>query len=216
MNKVCEKYSRQYGIYNLNISIDFYQEILDIEQGKLLHNFYNWGPSYGIEFDLILYKIPQMNSGQRHANIFHFTTGYDWGEMGQQIPAAWIRLRKNLPKYAELLISSGVNDEASYDCSVYIETNTRYHIRIKQYEDKGGYYYEIEVNGLLKHLRPNSQAKKFPKVKMYTSSPWYPSFSSEYGLLENFVASQDTIGTVPTPSEGEKNYDYIGQIFICK
>lgn len=188
------------------ILIGLYQDIFDNEKGKLLHTFHNWGPSYGVEFDLILYKIPQSSpNGQRHANIFQFTTGFDNGKMGQKIPAAFLRLRDNLPNYAELKIYTGINDEPNYDCLFYIEPNRRYHIHIKQYKDLGCHYYEIEIDGLLKHLQQNSQAEKLDNVKMYTSSPWYPSFSSEYGILENFVASQDTIGSVPTPTKGEKN-----------
>ena len=188
------------------ILIGLYQDIFDNEKGKLLHTFHNWGPSYGVEFDLILYKIPQSSpNGQRHANIFQFTTGFDNGKMGQKIPAAFLRLRDNLPNYAELKIYTGINDEPNYDCLFYIEPNRRYHIHIKQYKDSGCHYYEIEIDGLLKHLQQNSQAEKLDNVKMYTSSPWYPSFSSEYGILENFVASQDTIGSVPTPTKGEKN-----------
>ena len=57
---------------------------------------------------------------------------------------------------------------------------------IEQYQENGIYLYEIEIDGETVHSIQNDDAKSFSNVKFYASNPWYPSFTSNIGLMENF------------------------------
>ena len=67
----------------------------------------------------------------------------------------------------------------------------KYHAIIRQQYSNinGSYMYEIEIDGQIVLSEKNNQPKEFSNVLIYTSNPWRPSFTSEYGKLENFKAT---------------------------
>ena len=50
------------------------------------------------------------------------------------------------------------------------------------------------VDGNTIYSGENTDPKDFENVKVYVSDPWYASFTSEYGLLENFKYYQPVEG----------------------
>ena len=73
--------------------------------------------------------------------------------------------------------------EDESDSPFYFEFGQKYHIVIQQFPVEDNV--KVEIDGQTVHSKENSQAKSFPGMKLYIADPWYPAFTSNYGLLEN-------------------------------
>ena len=146
--------------------------------------YYTWNKIYRVSFSIKVNKMPNA-----HANVIHFTTGSDSilhypFFIGSQIPGVWIN------KSGFFHICSTVSGNRNYCKNFDYSLEKQYDITIQQYNHNGKYMYEIIINGLTKVCVENTQPRIFSHVKEYTSNPWYPSFTSEFGNIFNLEIEQ--------------------------
>ena len=77
-----------------------------------------------------------------------------------------------------------VNDNNHNHNKFKIELGTLYHVVIHQIKDDDNkYWFEIIIDGESKWKLENFIPKTFSTINFYTSSPWYDSFTYEYGYV---------------------------------
>ena len=136
-----------------------------------------------MEADITVNKIPS-GRGYGWTNIFHFSNN---GE-GDRFPAVYIH------KSGYFWISSM---PANLNKQVNFVIGQKYHLKIQQFQSEGKTIFEVQINGKTEYSGEHggTQIKEFDNVKVYVSGPWNPwSFTSEYGLLENFKYCQPVEG----------------------
>ena len=144
--------------------------------------FQNWGRFFTIEFDIMVTKKTYGLYGW--TNVFHFTANGNYENYGDRIPALYI----NSNGYFQ--ICSAINGNLNYWKNFDFELGKQYQITIKQFIDKGIYWYEIIIDGESRFKIENTQPQSFSSVKLYTSDPWYNSFSSDLGSICNIRIQQ--------------------------
>ena len=135
-----------------------------------------WSDEFKVEFDAIVTEVPP---GSARKNLFHLTTGEDFGE-GGRLPAVFVRQNQNF------LICYHVNDDTNYCIKNYeYELNKEYHFEISQQKNsEGEYWYSIKVNEETFIDVKNETPLKFEDVKLYLSDPWSETFAP-FGKLSN-------------------------------
>ena len=148
----------------------------------------NWGKEYKIEFGIKVLKLPS----EEWTNVFHFTA-YDNNieKYGDRIPAVFIL------NNGQAYVCSAINDDKNF-CKVYtFELGKKYQATIQQFKKDGKYWYEIIIDGKSEFKIENGNPKSFANVKFYRSDPWYPPFSSDLGMIDDFkitVPATDVLG----------------------
>ena len=137
--------------------------------------FQNWGDLFKLEFSIKVTKRPTTT----WANVFHFTAHGNHLRYGDRIPALWIN------KGGFFYICSAVSGNNNYCKNVNFVLGKEYQVTIQQLKVSGKYWYEIIMDSVSILKIENSQAQRFSNVKMYTSDPWHPSFTSDLGSITN-------------------------------
>ena len=150
----------------------------DIQPNEEIQSFQNWGRLFTIDFDITVTKPTYGLWGW--TNAFHFTANGNMENYGDRIPALYI----NSDGYFS--ICSAINGNLNYWENFDFELGKQYQITIKQFIDKGIYWYEIIIDGESRFKIENTQPQSFSSVKLYASDPWYNSFSSDFGSICNF------------------------------
>ena len=135
---------------------------------------------YTVEFDIII-----TNAGSGWTNVFHFTANGNGPDYGDRIPALWI----NSDGY--FYISSAINGHNDSAQNNDFELGKRYQITIQQFIASGTYWYQIIIDGESMLMIENTQPQSFSSVRLYTSDPWYPSFTSDLGSICNVKIHQE-------------------------
>ena len=152
--------------------------VVEIAKGRHLETFSKWGPSYKVEFHITVGKFTPENSYNGwNTNIFHFS---DSQSLNNNLPNVFLTKKHIQFRNSGFTI---------YDLTPTLDQ--KYHAIIRQQYSNinGSYMYEIEIDGQIVLSEKNNQPKEFSNVLIYTSNPWRPSFTSEYGKLENFKAT---------------------------
>ena len=66
-----------------------------------------------------------------------------------------------------------------------------YHVIIQQLKVGSKYWYRITINSRLKTYIENHNPQSFSNVYLYTSEPFWDSFTNEFGKVCNFKVLQD-------------------------
>ena len=157
-------------------NLAFWPEV-KIAKGRHLDTFRKWGPSYRVEFDITASKFtPEDSYNGWNTNIFHFS---DSTTLNQKLPVVYLT-RKN--------IQFRNNGFTIYDLK-NLTLDQQYHVVIRQQYSNKKAMYEIEIDGQIVLSEENKEPKELSNVMIYASNPWRPSFTSQYGKLENFKAT---------------------------
>ena len=175
---------KNHEIWTFYFFVDSYPHLLtdgcrDIAKGKKFKEFQNWGLLYTVEFEITV-----TNAGSGWTNVFHFTANDNNYAYGDRIPALFI----NSDGYFH--ICSAVNGNKNFCQNFDFEIGKQYQIIIKQSIVGGKYWYEILIDGESKFQIENTQPQSFSSVKLYTSDPWYNSFTSDFGSICNVKIQQ--------------------------
>ena len=150
-----------------------------IKKNNVANVFQNWGDLFKIEFSIKVTKLPTTT----WTNVFHFTAhGNDVTRYGDRIPALYIN------KGGFFHVCSAVSGNKNYCKNVNFVLGKEYQMTIQQLKVLGKFWYEIIMDSASILKIENSQAQRFSNVKMYTSDPWYPSFTSDLGSITNIRA----------------------------
>ena len=145
-------------------------ECLDITKGRMAMELQHWGQIFSIEFFIFVSQWPK-----NWMNVVHFA-GTD--KSGPRIPGVWIYKNKHL------YVWSMVNDNNKNHNKFKLELETWYHVVIQQIKDVDNrYWFEIIIDGESKWKLENLIPKTFSTINFYTSSPWYDSFTYEFGWV---------------------------------
>ena len=156
----------------------------DISQGKVFQEFQNWGSLYTVEFEITVTTTgPGNHNGW--TNVFHFTANDNYGDYGDRIPALWI----NIDGYFHICSTVSGNHNRCYQKNDY-ELGKQYQITIKQFIANGTYWYQIIIDGESMLMIENTQPQSFSSVRLYTSDPWYTSFTFDFGSICNVKIQQ--------------------------
>ena len=160
----------------------------NIKKNQLVTEFKNWGKEYKIEFAI---KVDKFTTDER-TNVFHFTANdNNIGKYGDRIPAVFIH------RNGYFLVCSAFNDHNNFCKDYKFELGKKYHAIIQQFKKDGKYWYEIIIDGKSEFKIENGNPKSFANVKFYRSDPWYPPFSSDLGMIDDFkitVPATDVLG----------------------
>ena len=153
----------------------------------------SWGPSFKVSFSIKFNKFPRLKPP---TNIIHFTNGGNCCNYGERIPAVycksfrtwqWFRRRR----YIKLLFISAVNEDGNFRKGYFpkgrngFALGKQYDITIQQSQIGGRYMYQVFISGKRVINVVNRSPKPFNDVKLYTSDPWYPAFTSDLGTISN-------------------------------
>ena len=147
----------------------------------MVKTFKSWGPSFKVEFDIKVTKLPRR--GWRNVFLFTAVDHLD-GRSGARVPGFWIN------RNGKFYIGSDVNGNWNHRKHFRFVVGKKYHITIQQLKVSGNYYYEIIIDGVSKYKILNRRAKRFYNVKLYASDPWYPSFTSHFGWISAIKTQQ--------------------------
>ena len=156
----------------------------DIVKGKEIQEFQNWGRLFTIEFEITV----TTNISYGWTNVFHVTADGNYVNYGDRIPALYMDIVNNQGFFH---ICSGINGNPNYWQNYDFEFGKKYQITIKQFIESRTYWYEIIIDGESKLKIENTQPQTFSSVKLYTSDPWYNSFSSDMGSICNVKIQQN-------------------------
>ena len=156
-----------------------------MKQNNFIKEFQNWGMEFNIEFSL---KVTQLQTAE-WTNVFHFTADGDNEKYGDRIPALYIH------KNGHFRICSAINDKKCFRTEIHFVIGKVHQISIKQWRNPmQKYSFEIIMDGEQKQKIENTKPQSFPKVKLYASDPWTPSFGPALGVICNVkIAGQDSI-----------------------
>ena len=163
--------------------------LLDVEKGKLMKSFFDWGKYFHIILDVKVKMEPT-----KKMNIFHFATNDD---QDFKYPALWVTPDQ------KFLFEYDVNDY-SYNYQYSFDLYKRYKLAIRKYEEHGEYKLQIAVNGDLVYDSGVIEADEVTSVKYYLSHPWGDAFTKEYGKVENVMIISDEGCEYQDPKEGFK------------
>ena len=160
---------------------------MEFQKGKLKEKFQNWGDIYAIKFDIVVNKLPGTIT-----NVFCFTAfpnGDDIKIHGNRIPALFVK------PDGRFHFRTSLNDDANF--GFHNETNIDfvigeiYHVVIKHLKVGSKYRYKIIINDEVKKDIENHNPRSFSNVHLYTSEPFWDSFTNEFGKVCNFKVLQD-------------------------
>ena len=153
----------------------------------MLETLPKWGRLYTVEADITVNKLPSASAVW--ANIFHFTINKNIGTNGDRIPLVLV----NKDKY--FYISTDLNGKVDKGTLKFnYDIGKKYHLKIEQFQKDGKIMYQVMINGKTEYSAENTDPKDFENVKVFASDPWFTSFTSEYGILENFKYSRPVEG----------------------
>ena len=82
-------------------------------------------------------------------------------------------------------MSSAVSGNPNHYQNIGYQVNQWIHFEIKQEKNSNGVViYSIKCDGVTVHEVVNTEPKRFGKVVLYLSDPWYKTFAS-FGQLKN-------------------------------
>ena len=152
-----------------------------------------WYPSFKVSFTIKFNKFPSL--APPVTNIITFTTGEKCCHYGTRIPAVYCSRFEDDDdgkSYIRFLFISALNGNGNRFIPYTpkgqdaIALGKQYDITIQQSHMRGRYYrYEVFVSGKRIINEVNGSAKRFNNVKLYTSDPWYPAFTSDLGTISN-------------------------------
>ena len=144
--------------------------------------YQNWGNVFLIEFDIVITKLP-INDWM---NIFHFTgTTKDCCSIGDRIPALFIN------RAGFFHFCTAMNNNGNYCKNINFELGKTYHVIIQQSKSGNKFWYEILINDESKMKIEKPNPKTFSTVHLYTSDPWFDSFTSNFGNVCNLKIQQE-------------------------
>merc|ERR1719209_830332 len=149
------------GIYRAN------NNEIKLEKNKKLDELPFIGKEFSISFELFLDSYPAAEVP--FANILHITLGADNTNMGDRIPALWIKPDKEIHEGAA--ISGNKNSVGNHA----IESGKWNKIEINQKLVDGKYMYEVLLNGESKRSVENTTPEKYENVKVFAGDDWYPA-----------------------------------------
>merc|ERR1719209_1380019 len=149
------------GIYRAN------NNEIKLEKNKKLDELPYIGKEFSISLELFLDSYP--GAEVPFANILHITLGADNTNMGDRIPALWIKPDKEIHEGAA--ISGKVNSVGNHA----IESGKWNKIEINQKLVDGKYMYEVLLNGESKRSVENTTPEKYENVKVFAGDDWYPA-----------------------------------------
>ena len=138
----------------------------------------NWGDVFKVEFAIKLTKWPTHG----WTNVFHFTPNGNH----HRIPALWIVNDGYFYIYSAI---DGKHYSHSYTRFKYV-IGKQYQVTIQQLKHFGKYWYEIIIDDVTILKIENRNPKKYPKVKLYASDPWYNPFTSDLGSISQIKTLQ--------------------------
>ena len=99
-------------------------DCLNIGKDRVIQEFYNWGLSFKIEFDITVNKL-----GSGYSNVLHFTANGNNDDLGDRIPGIWMHSDSFF--YIEndfcTIFENGCGTQKTF------ALNTKYNITIQQY-----------------------------------------------------------------------------------
>ena len=84
-----------------------------------------------------------------------------------------------------IVVCSAVSEDRNFRRSFHAMLNKEYDITIQQSQIGGRYMYQVFISGKRVINVVNRSPKPFNDVKLYTSDPWYPAFTSDLGTISN-------------------------------
>ena len=141
----------------------------------------------------------------KHTNVLHFTTGGNNDEYGSRIPAVYVdriigdklRIRICTALRTKRNIYEKILNYKNFCRRFIAEMHKKYDITIKQWfdKDKDKYWNQLIIPGKSSRRFPSYRTwneefghhewTTFKDVKLFTSDPWGPSFTSDLGELSN-------------------------------
>ena len=162
------------NIYFLHLAIEIVGPV-EIKKDQILEKFSDkwscWGLFFKVEVEITVNSLV----GNGYWNVFHFTWNGDDGVNGYRQPALFVT-KENF--YLSIAAVNG----ATFD----YELGQKYHIVFQQYQLEDKVMAEVKIDGEIIVSEENKLAKSFPGTRLYISDPWWPSFTSNYGSIENF------------------------------
>jgi len=134
-------------------------------------------PSVPAEY-VVTFSVKPTSFISGWANVLHFTTGGNIGELGYRIPGVWFWLDK-------LHICGSVKGNNNYCLnSEPVEKNKWTEIKITNTKEGSNYLYAVYVNGKQLGQSDNPSSQVYRNVKVYFSDPWYNSFKGSIRNLK--------------------------------
>ena len=156
-------------------------ESLPISKSKTMLKLKDWSPVFNISLDLTVIKFDTFHK----RNIFHFTDLENNGIDVDRLPAMWL----NEDKEIEICHSTS---EDRYFCKNYqVDLNKKYHIDIHQIDETLKIYIFDDPHFKMIANVTNTYSNLLKNVVVFTSNPWDLPFSSEYGMVSNFIISSE-------------------------
>jgi len=117
-------------------------------------------------------------------NIFHFTIGADYSQVGDRIATLFIDNGERL--LLSIDANNFQNDAGNLQSVGSLVPGTKFHLRIEQAQGSdSSYYINTYINHQKKHQTLNSVVTSFSNVKVYASNPWYQE-SEDVFVLQGF------------------------------
>merc|ERR1711970_1234094 len=140
---------------------------IKLEKNKKLDELPFIGKEFSISFELFLDNFPAADVP--YVSVLHFTVGADSGNMGDRIPAVWVKPSKEI--HITSAISGNVNSFENYA----IETGKWNKIEINQKLVDEKYMFEVLINGESKRSVENTSPDKYENIKVFAGDDWYPA-----------------------------------------
>ena len=167
--------------------------VLEINQSRLHAAYPKWGPDYQVSFDITVNKLPSAAGGW--TNVIHATINGNHGTYGERNPSVWIH------NSGYMLITAAVNGDVNFGYNYHFELKKPFHLTIRQATTGKKTLYQIIVDGKQLFGVLNTKPGQFANMKVFTSDPWYPSFTSDLGTVKNLqiLTGADCLKGLPAP-----------------
>merc|ERR1712126_689615 len=160
------------------INRSFTEKRVPMRPNHHLATFVSIGKEFSVSFDFV-----PTNLTPGWKNVLHMSnTNSDCCARGSRLPAVFFRREKEI---SYIYVGTDLNENGNYvyaqqEDAIRAEKNVN--IRIQQAKFGPNYIYTISINGRVVWGISNDSPQEFSEVKMYCSSPWYPS---QEGVMTN-------------------------------
>ena len=164
---------------------------LDVQKGKLMKTFFNWGKYFHISLEVVVTIVPS-----KKMNIFHFVAD---DHQDFKYPALWVTPDK------DFLFEYDVYD-FSYNYHHSFDPYKRYKLEIWKFEEHGYHKLQILVDGDLVYESGVVGPDEVSSIKYYLSDPFADAFTTEYGKVENVMVISDEGCEYQDPTHQQLSY----------
>ena len=137
---------------------------------------------FEVEFEFFAYSATT-----EWANVFRMTKGTTNNNLGDRIPAVFIRMEGSIPTLCVCMLTKGLSNTDRYS-DIPIAIKSWYTLKIAQRKsDDGNFLFEIVLDGIAQKSVVNQNPEIFHNVKMFATDNLSPAFD---GLVRNIRVCQ--------------------------